>query len=882
MPTPLSITKNIESISQVKPGQPYVNPLMEESISYAKNVADNYSQPRKNVERKSFQQSSPQGVFETIAKQQQEERKQNLQSLPEEKQPIEQKNIDYDKEPYGFDESDKMAMLGSMAVGGALGIPDMVVGAAQLFGRGASLGAKGIGAITGQKETYEGIANIIDEGTKNITNWYERKFHRNKLVMNAQASHPIAFELSNLAANIAPTASFLKGAGLMAKGEALTEDAAKAINDVEKVYSKIGGKDSYVKSLAAAVKNAGAKSVINAKNSITARKLSQWVGEGVAFNELQFDPENNHYIASDILAGSMALAFGASGKLISGFASPLAKEIEKINKDWGISLNPYPKLEKYTKYLTGSGYGKMIMDRAKQVTAKAKELKSFITEGSDEEIQKDLSGRISNVEKELKDEKLEFYKKDKLSNELKSLKEQQEQISKGKGYSKYLFGVTKDAHATMKKEYQEMDNKMYNSVDRNSIVDISHVREVAQDIINKEEGILKGVRRERLIRMAQDYLDPYSLSPATKKINQVFKQLGIYDKDKAADILEDLINGNLYKTNPQLNRLLSPHTLTLTDMLFKEKLPSGGIDKSDLAQFLTGDTVTLENLRNTRTAIGNKWRSAADSVTEGKLGRIYGALSTSLENHFIKSGNQEGLNLFRASNKLYHDKIAPLKNIIDEYSNKGQKSIDKFIGEFLKPDEPEEMRKILDKMPEGDGRARLALKAAVMHEAYNRATVEGIGLNAAKFVDQLKKLKEVNNVVFSEEENKVLNGYEKLINRIEKISPKALIEGVGEGWPASAESAKNILKETGLKGLTSAALGFAGFTVGSGYILPMMITGSVFGKLVNSQKGRKFLMALASANENETLPLLKNVIKYVGLYPAIEEMHKVVDVMNRQ
>jgi len=887
MTTKLSLTKNIGKISGIAPEPGYENPQMEQGLEFSKKMADEVNQGNKTptIEEISPPQSQPTPSIGDQLKALREQRltKKREQEVQMTAQPNAQteKPIDYDAEPHGFDNSDKMSMLGSVFLGGAVGLSDMLMGAEQLLGRAASTSARLIGKLPGvPEENYVALADYFAGAVDRDTNWYDRNVSRRNLVKNARASHPVVFELGKLGSNIASTAYVLKGMSMLSAGEELIGASGEAVKDVIAATERIGGKGSFVKAMGTAVKNAAAKSVINARKTITPSKLADWVGEGVAFNELQYDPENNHYIASDALAGAAALAFGGAGKLIGGMARPLADEIAKTSKEFGVQLPIYPTLEKIAKWLPMSGYGKLITERSKQVFGLAKGVKAKITGEATTVIGRDIEKRSAELKGLLQDEAIPFHQRKIYEDQLGSLQKQKEQLGTTPGFSQFLFGKSEQHLSQARKTYSEMDSKIVEKLKNTPDVDTTKLVDIANEIVNQEEGINKSLRRNTLLRISADIAGKES----SNEMKAIFSQMNITNPSEIADYMEGLLNGKLYVQNPEIYRALAPHQSQIADILHATGVPHGSVDKADVALLMNAPSMSPEELRMHKTRVGQKLGDATNSYDKGKFKRLYGALQSAYEGHINKYGDEETLKLFRESNRLYHDTVKPLEHIIDEYSSGSSKNADNFIWKFLKPDEPNATSDLLKLMPKNDNTATLALKAANLHEAYDRAYLKGIGLNPVKYVNEALKLGETNKSLYTESEMNTFKGYQELVNRIERISPDALVEGVAEGWPSGKEASTKLWKERGVKSTVAAALGGIGLTMGKGFLAPLFLTSYGFGKLSTSKAGRNILEGFAKLGKNakeETVnPLVKEAVKYLGFYPIIEGAHKLISNMN--
>jgi hypothetical protein len=377
---------------------------------------------------------------------------------------------DLDDEPHGFDASDKMCMLGALATGGFMGVTDTAARTWQLIGKGEEMGARAVGA----KHWADNMAG----GMKDFTDWYNREKTRSKLYKEAIHSHPIAYELGNLAGSVAMANPFLKGMGALFSGEKLAADAEEAVNTVSNIAKEAGGDEGFTKIIGSAVKKAAAKGIINANKTVSPMTMAKWAGQGAVLGEMQYDPENNHYVSNAVAGGLMGLTFGAGGKLFKAFATPLANEISQISQKSGISLPIKPSLEKIAKWLPFSGYGKLVMDRAKQVVGKVSEVMKGEKVGIDA-MARDLDSRIQDLSTSLTDTGLNDYERSGLTKELNNLQSQRADIGSKVGYNQYMFGKAKQALDEHKKDVSDLNDKINKKMETSPTVEMVNTQEEA-------------------------------------------------------------------------------------------------------------------------------------------------------------------------------------------------------------------------------------------------------------------------------------------------------------------------------------------------------------------------------------------------------------------
>lgn len=784
--------------------------------------------------------------------------------------------INHDDEPHGFDTSDKMCMLGSLATGGVIGVTDAMARAVQLLGTVGRYMPEYIthelmpavpqGQVSELVPQIKKLSDFYAGGEKGFTDWYNRETSQNKLVKLAEHSHPIVFELGKIASNTAITAPFLEGVMALSTGAKVLPAAKEAMDVISGVAENAGGASGFANILKGASQKAAAKIVSNVNKTITPMTLAKWTGQGAMIGESQYDPENNHYIGQGMAGAAIGLATGVGGRLISGLASPLATEIANISSKYGISLPVKPSLEKISKWLPMGGYGKLMIDRAKQITGKIEQMGGEVLSANKSEIGADLSQRINKITAKLEDSGLSDYDQGKLAKQLSSLKNQQEQIATKSGLSQYLYGKTAQSLEEHKAMVSDLNNKLNESMSKTPPIELANTITASNDISKEQQGIIAGLRKPALLSISSNFI-----AKGDNSIKDSFVKAGIKNPEDMSVAIEDMMNGKLFRKNPQAYHLLTPYQNEIANALHFQGLPNTGVDLTDpIHNLIDKGNMSYDAFRLNRTMVGDKLASANTSIERKYYKNMYRAMSEDLNNHISKYGTPNDMFMYKEQNRIRRDIIDPLDNLVDGYSGAKDKNADTFIGRFLKPDQPNGVKDLLDLMPKGDKTSQAALKAAVLHEAHERAFVPGVGINPTKWINEVQKLGETNKVLFSENEQEAFEGFHKLINIVQKISPDALEAGVETGLTGK-EATSKLFKEKSIKSVEYMGLGALGLKLGAGALVPILMAGASFGKLMTSQTGRNLMSRMAKlgadAKNNEVNPVVRDVFKYLGFYP---------------
>jgi hypothetical protein len=442
-------------------------------------------------------------------------------------EPKQTPKINHDDEPYGFDKSDKMSMLGTMAVGVPKGMLDVGARVIQLLGKplldAASMElmpAATIPEIGAVISTEKKLADYYAGGANDdsFTNWYNRKVERSSLVQNAKHSHPIVEALSEIVGNTAAIAPLLEQLPFLGAAKA-TSSIARAVDD--------------------AVTNTAAKSIINSSKTALATKIARLIGQGAVISESNYDPENNHYISQPLIGVATALTLGFGGKLIASMARPVANAIVNLGKKYGIDLPSYVNLEKLTEWLPFGGYKKITKQRAAQLENAGNAVSGIITEQGNKAISTDLDSMINDANGRLIKSVPNADDKNDIQSQIEELNKTKDLVGTPEGYQRYFDhkiqqyddiqnSITQTQVAKRNAETQEQisaRNAEINNLQTkiNNIVGvpirmIEHGRQAVVDDLHGRINTLKG-------QLTNQDLDSFQISKIEKKINDLSGQL---------------------------------------------------------------------------------------------------------------------------------------------------------------------------------------------------------------------------------------------------------------------------------------------------------------------------------------------------------------------
>jgi hypothetical protein len=747
-------------------------------------------------------------------------------------------NKDYDAEPHGFDASDKMSMLGALAVGGGVGAAEIGARAVQLFG----------------KLSKEG--SYTDILTKDFTDWFNRREARSNLIQEAIASHPTVYEVGKIGGNIAATIPVGEGIGTVVGG------IAKGVGAIPEIGAGI---DAAMAGIKQAATNGAAKSILNSKYLATALKLAKASGKGAMIGEMQYDPENNHFLNQGMTGALWGLAFPVAGSLVKNLVAPASQAIQDISQKFGISLPIQPSWEKFASYIPFTGYGEMIQNRAKQVAAAGEGIAAPIIKQGRQAMLQDLGQRETALTKQLSQEGLNDFDKEKIQQSIDAIKQQKDLVGTAAGYNEFLGGKLKQSLEQGKNEeaklYAKVDEKMKDA----PMVEMPKTTAIARSINQDQQDILSALRRPKLISISTNLLG--EASPLRDKLINS----GIDSPEKFSTIINDILNDKPVSAKDYAAAY--PFLGNITEALKNSGLEGRKVDlREPIDQLSANVRLDYNAFRSNMQEIGSRISNSISPKENGNYKRLYGAMSQDLKDHIQANGNDEALGWFNQANKIHQDRVVPFYSAPLNAYRSDDFNADNFIGKFFKPDEVTKASNILQQMPKGENSAHLAAKAAIMNEAMTRANIDGAGFNPLKFIQQVKSLGETNNVVFSKAENAAFDGYQKFISTIKQISADALKPEIASGIAQKGET--NFVTKKALIGASGLGGTLYGMAHGHPAIsLAVAMSSWGFGRLMTTDAGRKLMIKLSNLGENvaaDKIHPLINAASKLLLYGGVQ------------
>lgn len=763
---------------------------------------------------------------------------------------------DYDAEIHGFGNTDKLSMLGALVMSSAMPtmyaalqtIPSEDIPGAKTTGAvaaGAGVGAAEFAARAIQLLTkMSRTGSYTDQLGKDFTDWFNRTESRSDLIQEAIANAPAAYEVGKIGGSLAATLG----------GGELLGSAIKAAD----IGEGLSGAMSAIKY---GTTNGAAKAIANSQYTATALKLAQVAGTGAAIGETQYDPENNHFLNQAITGAIWGLTLHAGGSLIKNLAEPTANAIQALAQKYNIQLPVKASWERIAQYLPGSGYGKLIQQRAAQVAQIAEDIKTPIVEAGKKSIAEDLEDEKREIAFKLMapEQEMDSYTRDKLMSRWNALKWQQNNLGNINGYNAYLADSLAKSRDIAKEQYGIMLNQVKQKLGSDTYVETPITKNIAQKINNEESDVLNGLRQTRIAKITDDLMKDQGFSNEMQKA-------GIQTPQDATRYVTNLINKSYM---PSTGEGLNGYVAAIQKKLQEEGLIASPVDIKDPIQQLSLDNrFTFDSFKLNMSRVRDKAQSTTNDMEARNLWRVYDGMWQDMRNHVEQYGGQDTLDLFNQAQKLYQDRVAPFsKAPFRDYRSAGQNA-DDFIGQFFKPDGKQSAEELMKMMPQGDQRAQMAVKAAIMNEAWNRAYIPHVGINPMQFIHEINKLGTVNDVIFSPKEQEAFDGYEQLVNTVHNISKEALEAGRGEGKQLSSGSlTTDVLKQKHLLGVVGAGAGlFGGAFFGHGMLtLPVILFGGAFGKLMTTSLGRSLMVQAAKlgnkASEAEVNPILQQIHK---------------------
>ena len=271
------------------------------------------------------------------------------------------------------------------------------------------------------------------------------------------------------------------------------------------------------------------------------------------------------------------------------------------------------------------------------------------------------------------------------------------------------------------------------------------------------------------------------------------------------------------------------------DLLSSEDIKIKAFQNDDLKNVLKdivdSPDMSYKDLKENRSALGEEKGAAV-----GREGRaydiLYSKMSEAMENHSGKISN-----LQKTADKFYSEKVVPFlygkwkKYIHPDYNS------DNFIKDFLKPDNPSNIQDLLKSLPKNEA-SITAARAAIVHSALDHAQLATGEINPEKFIKNFKALGDSNNILFTDEQRSMVDGYGKLLQLTRKLAPQWLDK-------TNSNSISRVLHH----GMVGHGIGTAGglyLAISHPFIgLPLISSSLGFTRLMTSNVGRKLLVKIS-------------------------------------
>jgi len=658
----------------------------------------------------------------------------------------------------------------------------------------------------------------------------------------------------------------LKGAELL--GKYAPNIAAKAAGMTKLIDDGFQG----------AVNSGAAQAIMNSKVAARITALTKGMGKSGMFGETLYDPENNNQISS-FVSGALThliLPFAASSFMKSQL--PMTQAIVDISNKYGINLPVKPGLEQITRYIPISNFKNLMQRRAAQINDAAGTLYRGVTDPAVAA----MSGILSDKEVTLKSQ-LETMKVDPsvppaqirhMESRISNAQDLQKSLAEGKmsahnTYDRFLVGRLADSYAQGNKIVSDLNNELDSKAPADAKFALPASQKVAQDISNTEGTVFEPLRKNPLLAISNSILGEGSQN---EELSKAIKGAGITDPNQLASILDNMMKGR--SGSAEISRLIRPILPEISDIMQDLSANGGRTEIEQVAQNILGskgNQISYSGLRDSLTRIGRKVGTVAD--VDGSYSRFYGSLSSDLRQGLVDMGNPELLSLYDKQAEVYSNRVAPFKSGPFNSFRTDLANADNFSAAFLTGDNRQGALDILNQMPIGDESSKLAARASVVDHAFRKAWNPGVGLNPVKFINEITDkdgIAATNNITFEPEQIDALESYKKLINVTAQISPQALKAGKAAGFSGEqADIAKPVWHERALVrgiGLVGGAALATKFTT---LALPLLLSGAVFSRMINSEAARKFLIKLNSVDEatiaNNYNSIIKKVYDHIGL-----------------
>jgi hypothetical protein len=340
----------------------------------------------------------------------------------------------------------------------------------------------------------------------------------------------------------------------------------------------------------------------------------------------------------------------------------------------------------------------------------------------------------------------------------------------------------------------------------------------------------------------------------------------VYEQNKAEV-------GKLYDRVDRLAKgvnepVVSSNRKALAQELLKAEAQLGPQSDAQLIKYLeshiSDEPLTFDAARKLRSRLWDEARQAEKKAISGSVSdeevrlrvRVAQALEQDIDEWAERAGtqNKELLSAYRQASHEFRYKVAPFKDR-DIRKALDTDDTDTIVATFLKRDRPKLADKLLSKT---DEKTQTATKFYILDNAFKAAeSVEGVDFSPLTFARELERLRTTNKAVFTEAEQKELQGFVKLMNAAQRAGKYK--ENVPTG---------NRLAEVGALGGTAA---LAGLAVKNPPLAASIAGGAkTLSLLLTTDVGRSILTDVSRAGERS--PAMNRL-----LFESRREIERILD-----
>ena len=161
-----------------------------------------------------------------------------------------------------------------------------------------------------------------------------------------------------------------------------------------------------------------------------------------------------------------------------------------------------------------------------------------------------------------------------------------------------------------------------------------------------------------------------------------------------------------------------------------------------------------------------------------QLIELKNALDKDIESFGKHVGNQDVMTAFKKANDHYKENVVPFKDRLIDKATNLEVDTDTILKMFVKADRPKLAEKLYNRL---DDEGKSAIKHGILKEAFDNAYDTRIdNFEPAKFSNELHKLTETNEIIFSPQEKVELDGWVKWMKAAEEFGKNQKITSKSE------------------------------------------------------------------------------------------------------